>query len=278
MVMKTSRHRMRNCSSNLFFSNRFTLIELLVVIAIIAILASMLLPALSNARKTVKSMTCMDNLKQLGFAASMYSDDFDEWILPSRLYTHETIGGGTLSWGEGMWFRTLARYTGQKTFDWSYRFSSAKIYTCPNEKLPVYKSSDPASGMAYTHYAVNTALGGDPSYGANKPFNYKKLNCLYSASEAFFLVDIYYGSYPMTGARYIGWRHHNGEVRGYQLEPALDIPATTQKANFHFMDGHVASLGLPEFLRRTCSNRYYQPIGSIQSYYRYMFTGFDPIN
>lgn len=66
-------------------NKKFTLIELLVVIAIIAILVAMLLPALSKARDKACSMTCISNLKQLGLASTMYSNDYYDYCAPGYI-------------------------------------------------------------------------------------------------------------------------------------------------------------------------------------------------
>jgi prepilin-type N-terminal cleavage/methylation domain-containing protein/prepilin-type processing-associated H-X9-DG protein len=90
----------------------FTLIELLVVIAIIAILAAILFPVFAQAREAARKASCQSNLKQLGTAIMMYTQDYDE-VYPTGLQE---------SWWDNTWYRVVGPYV-----------KNIQVFRCPSD-------------------------------------------------------------------------------------------------------------------------------------------------
>ena len=124
-------------TSNKFQSCRFTLIELLVVIAIIAILAAMLLPALSAARERARAADCVNRLKQIGLGTNMYVQDYHEYY--PKAYMYSGVG-----WPQG--------YVNMKYV------SRLNDFVCPSMsgvKPEDKQSNGYAYSYSYSHYGIN---------------------------------------------------------------------------------------------------------------------------
>jgi prepilin-type N-terminal cleavage/methylation domain-containing protein len=139
----------------------FTLIELLVVIAIIAILAGMLLPALSRAKEKAKQSGCLNNNRQIALATMLYKDDYQD-SFPFGLQISGSPASSMLD--QRGWVMQLLRYV--STANATNANTSPKVYTCPSENDKI----DPPGSFAFrVNYRANRHVFRDTNFTDPKP-------------------------------------------------------------------------------------------------------------
>jgi prepilin-type N-terminal cleavage/methylation domain-containing protein len=234
----------------------FTLIELLVVIAIIAILASLLLPALSRAKDKARQANCLSNLKQWGLAMHLYATDNNDGIPRDGMDRGGVYPGVDGAHADmNAWFNLLPPFMGERTLNdyWNepggnmslklpFPGGRGKMWHCPNATM---SSSDLASlagggAQGFFSYVMNIDLkksDADPSPGvsasnmtypqmpklgnlANPSATVLLTDSIFNSSEGFSAGNNFYSVNP--AARWRAFPSRHGKIGGV----------------LNFMDGH----------------------------------------
>jgi len=225
----------------------FTLIELLVVIAIIAVLLSIMFPAMRKVKEVARENICKSHLKNIGLAVAMYLDDFERKI-------PNTGSSNQFQWydSQGRWRNAGSSGTYWGIFYKDY-LKDTKIFGCPSlRRVPeglIYSSDDPAETIQHAAYGLNHH---SRARGRNTNDVYRLSEFLYCSdhaeprpdggtSDCFHNNDVT-GAMNLTSYRRGGSRHFSYRQIFRHNIRYPDADKTGGRANLLWLDGHVTPL------------------------------------
>jgi prepilin-type N-terminal cleavage/methylation domain-containing protein len=241
-------------------SSGFTLIELLVVISIISILIAILLPALSAARKAARQTQCTSLVRQYLVATNIYTDQFNNWILPSVQYIPTDAYNTAQTWQRNYAWFSLLGIKPTASDGKSMNFAGWKAqWLCPEAQWAIQKGN-------VFHYSYGMNLSDLPGFSwsdpASTPVNTIRRDEILKPSSKLFLTDAMdYGVYtsaanPNTPYSYFKYPEFRGTTPDGTAGNSAVAYRHLKNAVVGFHDSHARVLSTDEIYKT-------QPTGDV---------------